>query len=207
MLLQTRPLDRLVNFDREEGLLRAEAGITLSEILDVIVPKGWFLPVTPGTRFVTLGGAIANDVHGKNHHRAGSFGAHVTWLRLLRSNGCEHSCTPERQQRPVPGHYRWPGPDRAHSGGRDPAEAHHQRLPDRRNSALRRSQTPSSSCRRPPKPATNTPSPGLMAWAKAPNWAGACSCAPSTPRTIRACRTMPKRSAPARCRLPRLSPW
>ena len=58
-----------------------------SQILRFAVPRGWFLPVTPGTRFVTLGGAIANDVHGKNHHRAGTFGRHVRRFELLRSDG------------------------------------------------------------------------------------------------------------------------
>ncbi len=76
------------------GLLRAEAGVTLADILERAIPLGWFLPVTPGTRYVTLGGAIANDVHGKNHHRAGSFGAHVTALSLIRSDGARMICTP-----------------------------------------------------------------------------------------------------------------
>jgi FAD/FMN-containing dehydrogenase len=75
--------------------LHAEAGITFDEMLRVIVPAGWFLPVTPGTRFVSLGGAIANDVHGKNHHRAGTFGRFVRSLELLRSNGQILRCTPQ----------------------------------------------------------------------------------------------------------------
>jgi FAD/FMN-containing dehydrogenase len=73
-VLLARGLDRFIAFDAATGVLRAEAGVLLSEILDLGVPRGWFLPVTPGTRFVTLGGAVANDVHGKNHHRAGTFG-------------------------------------------------------------------------------------------------------------------------------------
>src|SRR5258708_22632502 len=67
-------------------MLRCESGVSLSDILDIFLPKGWFLPVTPGTRFVTVGGAIANDVHGKNHHCAGTFGAHVRQIGLHRSN-------------------------------------------------------------------------------------------------------------------------
>lgn len=79
-------LDRFIAFDPVSGLLRAEAGVSLDEILRMATPHGWFLPTTPGTRFVTLGGAIANDVHGKNHHRAGSFGRHVRRIGLLRSD-------------------------------------------------------------------------------------------------------------------------
>ena len=87
LLLDVRALDRLIAFDAQAGLLRCEAGVTLAEILALIVPHGWFLPVVPGTRWVSVGGAIANDIHGKNHHRAGTFGAHVTRLELLRSSG------------------------------------------------------------------------------------------------------------------------
>jgi FAD/FMN-containing dehydrogenase len=93
-LLDTTRLDRLVAFDRERGVVRCEAGVTFEQLLDVIVPAGWFLPVSPGTRRVTVGGAIANDVHGKNHHRAGTFGAHVRALELVRSDGSRLVCTP-----------------------------------------------------------------------------------------------------------------
>ncbi|MDQ1120307.1 MULTISPECIES: FAD-binding oxidoreductase [Pseudoxanthomonas] len=86
-LLDARGLDRFISFSPETGILHCESGVTLSEIIDLALPQGWFLPVTPGTRYVTVGGAIANDVHGKNHHRAGSFGHHVRSLELLRSDG------------------------------------------------------------------------------------------------------------------------
>lgn len=89
-------LNRIVAVDWERGVLRAESGILLADILACALPRGWFLPVVPGTRFVTLGGAIANDVHGKNHHRRGTFGCHVTALGLLR-NGEEVVCSPERE--------------------------------------------------------------------------------------------------------------
>jgi FAD/FMN-containing dehydrogenase len=95
LLLDVRRLDRLIAFDAEAGLLRCEAGVTLAEILALIVPHGWFLPVVPGTRWVSVGGAIANDIHGKNHHRAGTFGAHVTRLELLRSTGERIVCAPD----------------------------------------------------------------------------------------------------------------
>jgi FAD/FMN-containing dehydrogenase len=99
LLLDCRGLDRFVSFDRETGLLACEAGVRLADILAVACrPEpdggGWFLPVSPGTRFVTVGGAIANDVHGKNHHRAGTFGRHVHSLELLRSDGSRRVCSP-----------------------------------------------------------------------------------------------------------------
>lgn len=86
-LIDVSGLDRFIEFDGENGILRAEAGLSLSQALAFIVPKGWFLPTTPGTRFVTLGGAVANDIHGKNHHRAGTMGCHVRAIGLLRSDG------------------------------------------------------------------------------------------------------------------------
>ena len=93
-LLHTASLDRYIHFDPSQGQLECEAGVQLAEILELVVPQGWFVPVTPGTRFVTIGGAIANDVHGKNHHRAGTFGRHVLELELLRSDGSRRRCSP-----------------------------------------------------------------------------------------------------------------
>jgi FAD/FMN-containing dehydrogenase len=83
----------MIAFDRADGYLTAEAGVTLDEILQLIVPHGFFLPVTPGTKFVTLGGAIANDVHGKNHHVDGTFCHHVEEFELLRSDGRRLICS------------------------------------------------------------------------------------------------------------------
>jgi len=93
-LLSTEKLNRFISLDRSSGVLRCEAGVTLAEVLELVVPLGWFLPVTPGTKFVTVGGAVANDVHGKNHHQAGNFGHHVTRLELLRSDGTRRICSP-----------------------------------------------------------------------------------------------------------------
>ena len=95
VVIDCRGLDRFIEFDTEQGILRCEAGVLLSEILALIVPTGWFLPVTPGTQFITVGGAIANDVHGKNHHRAGTFGCHVQYFELLRSDGSRLLCSPD----------------------------------------------------------------------------------------------------------------
>ena len=67
-IIKTKPYDLFINFDEEKGLLHVQAGALLSEILETIVPRGWFLKITPGTKLITIGGAIASDVHGKNHH-------------------------------------------------------------------------------------------------------------------------------------------
>jgi decaprenylphospho-beta-D-ribofuranose 2-oxidase len=86
--------DAIVSFDRESGELTAQAGCSLARILDLVVPTGWFLPVVPGTRMVTVGGSIAFDVHGKNHHRDGSFGMHVLSLSLLTPDGVVRKLDP-----------------------------------------------------------------------------------------------------------------
>ena len=86
--------DRLIAFDAASGLLRAEAGFSLEQLYRVFLPRGWFTPVAPGTQFVTLGGMVAADVHGKNHHVAGCFGAHVTALRMRVADGRIVDCSP-----------------------------------------------------------------------------------------------------------------
>jgi FAD/FMN-containing dehydrogenase len=86
-VLAMRPWDRFRAFDEATGVLECDAGVSLKEILEIFVPRGWFLPVTPGTRYVTVGGAIAADVHGKNHHVDGSFSRYVTHIELLTGNG------------------------------------------------------------------------------------------------------------------------
>lgn len=87
-------LDRMISFDPESGVLVAEAGVTLAGIIAAMLPRGFFLPVTPGTKFVTLGGAVASDVHGKNHHHDGSFGDHVLWFDLADGEGQVLRCSP-----------------------------------------------------------------------------------------------------------------
>ena len=94
-LVVTTALDRFIAFDAVSGVLRCEAGVSLAEILRVFVPRGWFLPVLPGTSFVTIGGAIANDIHGKNHHAVGSFGNFVRSFLLRRSDGSPLLCSPD----------------------------------------------------------------------------------------------------------------
>jgi FAD/FMN-containing dehydrogenase len=96
-VVQTLPLDRLIVADWQTGVLRAEPGVTLEQILNVAIPRGWMLPVTPGTKYATLGGAIANDVHGKNHHVRGTFGLHVRRFALARSDDTQFECAPDEQ--------------------------------------------------------------------------------------------------------------
>jgi FAD/FMN-containing dehydrogenase len=95
LLWRTSGLDRFIAFDPATGRLRCEAGVLLRDIQRLLVPRGWMLPVSPGTQFVTVGGAIANDVHGKNHHAVGSFGDHVARLVLRRTDGEVIECGPD----------------------------------------------------------------------------------------------------------------
>ncbi|MCB1361116.1 MAG: FAD-binding oxidoreductase [Rhodobacter sp.] len=85
--VSTRHFNRMIAFDDQTGQLTAESGVTLGEIIDAFLPRGWFLSVTPGTQFVSLGGAIAADVHGKNHHSEGSFGTFVDWIEVMGPDG------------------------------------------------------------------------------------------------------------------------
>ncbi len=93
VLLSNSENSKFISFDAQTGILKAESGVTISEIIKVFLPKGWFPPVVPGTKFVTLGGAIANDIHGKNHHISGTFGNHVKSFALKKSTGEEVICS------------------------------------------------------------------------------------------------------------------
>ena len=93
LTLSTLAMDRIQAFDPDTGALACEAGALLADILDVFAPRGWFPPVVPGTRFVTVGGMIAADVHGKNHHHDGTFGAHVESLTLATADGSIRECS------------------------------------------------------------------------------------------------------------------
>ena len=93
LTLSMLAMDRMRAFDAGTGLLTCEAGVLLSDVLDTFVPRGWFPPAAPGTKFVTVGGMIAADVHGKNHHRDGAFGAHVESLALATADGEIRTCS------------------------------------------------------------------------------------------------------------------
>ena len=97
ILWKTTHLDRFIRFDAATGRLDCEVGVLLRDIQRVMIPQGWMLPVTPGTQLATVGGAIANDVHGKNHHVVGTFGDHVLGLRLVRTDGTVIDCGPDRE--------------------------------------------------------------------------------------------------------------
>ena len=94
-----RRFDKLRGFDPRTGLLHCESGVTLEEIIAVFLPRGWFLPVTPGTRFITVGGAVASDVHGKNHHKVGCFTRFVEEFGLMGVDGNEIRCSPAQNTR------------------------------------------------------------------------------------------------------------
>ncbi|HWK64463.1 MAG TPA: FAD-binding oxidoreductase [Rhizobiaceae bacterium] len=98
-IVDMRGMNRIISFDPGTGLLEAEAGALLSDLIAFAAPQGFFPAVVPGTQSVTLGGAIANDIHGKNHHRRGSFGGHVESLRLLRSDGRIRQCSTSSERR------------------------------------------------------------------------------------------------------------
>lgn len=94
-VLLTRRFNKFLSFDESTGTLCCQSGVLLSEILEVFVPRGWFLPVTPGTKLITVGGAIAADVHGKNHHLEGSFGQHILAMEVMRNDGSVIRCSPQ----------------------------------------------------------------------------------------------------------------
>ena len=93
-VISTVNYSHLLDLDEEQGILVAESGISLNQLLDTLIPLGWFLPVTPGTSYITLGGAVAADVHGKNHHFDGSFGNFITWFDLKIPSGEVLRCSP-----------------------------------------------------------------------------------------------------------------
>ena len=94
--ISTLKFDKILSFDMEAGIFECQSGLTLDQILEVIVPAGWFLPVTPGTKFITVGGAVASDVHGKNHHVDGSFSNHIQDMDVVLCNGETLTCSPEK---------------------------------------------------------------------------------------------------------------
>ena len=92
--ISTLKYNKILSFDADKGIFECQSGITLDQVLEVIVPKGWFLPVTPGTKFITVGGAVASDVHGKNHHVDGAFSAHVLEMDVIIGTGETITCSP-----------------------------------------------------------------------------------------------------------------
>ena len=97
LVIGTRAMNQIISLDTDSGLAICQPGVSLQQLMVAGLPAGWFVPVSPGTRQVTIGGAIAADVHGKNHHRAGSFASHVPWLDLLLPDGSERRVTPDAE--------------------------------------------------------------------------------------------------------------
>ena len=94
--ISTLKYDKVLSFDRQQGVFECQSGLTLDQVLEVIVPAGWFLPVTPGTKFITVGGAVASDIHGKNHHVDGSFSNHVLDMDIILPSSEIVACSPEK---------------------------------------------------------------------------------------------------------------
>jgi FAD/FMN-containing dehydrogenase len=97
-VLATNRLNRFIDYSPATGLLRCESGVSLADIVSFSARRGWFVPVTPGTRFVSVGGMIASDVHGKNHHRESSFSRHVKSMRVLLASGDVVECSRQQNQ-------------------------------------------------------------------------------------------------------------
>lgn len=97
-IFSTKRINKFISFDRLNGVIECESGVLLSQVLEVIVPQGYFLFVTPGTKFVTVGGAIASDVHGKNHHAEGCFSEYVLEFSLLNERGEVLKCSRDENQ-------------------------------------------------------------------------------------------------------------
>ncbi len=94
-VVSTLALNYALDFDTANGIFKCQSGMLLSDILEIIVPKGWYLPVTPGTKFITVGGAFASDIHGKNHHKEGSFSDYVLKIKIIKPDGQPEECSPE----------------------------------------------------------------------------------------------------------------
>lgn len=93
-VINTLRYDKVLAFDEVNGIITCQSGLLLSDLLQIIVPRGWFLPVTPGTKFITVGGAVASDVHGKNHHVDGAFSRHIISMSVLAGTGETLVCSP-----------------------------------------------------------------------------------------------------------------
>ena len=92
-IISTLDFNKFLFFDKDNGIIQVQAGVLLDDILKIIVPAGWFLPVTPGTKFITIAGAVASDVHGKNHHVDGSFSNHIISIDMMLADGQQVSCS------------------------------------------------------------------------------------------------------------------
>ena len=97
-VVSTERLDRFLTFDEEKGVLKAQAGLELQQVLDVVIPHGWMMPVIPGTKHVSLGAMVACDVHGKNHAKRGTIGQHVLEITLRTAADEVVTCSPKTQK-------------------------------------------------------------------------------------------------------------
>ena len=96
-IINSKNFNKIISFNEKLGILKVQSGVKLSEIIDLIVPKGWFLKVTPGTKYATVGGCISSDVHGKEHHKSGCFSDHVIEIVLVTSVGKIITCSQKKK--------------------------------------------------------------------------------------------------------------
>jgi hypothetical protein len=97
-LIDLKEYDEVINYDNKKGLIIVQSGVLVDKILNLIVKDGWFLPVVAGTKLITIGGAIASDIHGKNHHLDGCFSEHIKWLKILLPNGKKLTCSKNKNR-------------------------------------------------------------------------------------------------------------
>ena len=98
LTISTKKLDKIINFNKESGIIKIQAGITIDKILKEIIPNGWFMPVTPGSKYVSIGGAVSSDVHGKNHHREGSIYNYINNISIINFEGKKILCSKTKNE-------------------------------------------------------------------------------------------------------------
>ena len=96
--LVTKNINKVINLDLKKKIIEVEAGIKIQDLLKIIIPKNFFLPVTPGSKYISIGGMVASDVHGKNHHRSGSFRNHIIELKIIDEKGKLHICSKNKNK-------------------------------------------------------------------------------------------------------------